>query len=198
MMRRAVMGESVKDASLVFLRANNRGDQILEFRRLGAKVFTKYASLASRPQNFPFREETKQRFTGKIETALNGLDLTVNTRQTAADPLSFSARLKIVAYSSRHRIATILAIGLASLLAYHVIFGSNGLTAYQQKRNEDRVLQKQIVDLQQENNRLKEHVENLNKDPDTIEHEARMILHYARPGEVIYKLQGSQSSGAPR
>jgi cell division protein FtsB len=114
----------------------------------------------------------------------------VNTKKTPAERSSFGARLKIAAFSSRRRVATVLAIGLASLLAYHVIFGSNGLTVYQQKRHEDRVLQKQILDLQQENSRLKEHVENLNKDPDTIEHEARMILHYARPGEVIYKLQG--------
>jgi cell division protein FtsB len=117
----------------------------------------------------------------------------VDSRNTAAaEPPSFRVRLKLAVFSSRRRIATILAVGLASLLAYHVIFGSNGLTAYQQKRQEDRILNKQILDLQQENSRLQEHVENLNKDPDTIEHEARMILHYARPGEVIYKLQGAR------
>jgi cell division protein FtsB len=114
----------------------------------------------------------------------------VDTKGTAAEASGFRVRLKIAAFSARRRIATIFAVLLASLLAYHVIFGANGLTAYQQKRQEDRVLRKQILDLQQENSRLQKHVENLNKDPDTIEHEARMILHYARPGEVIFKLEG--------
>jgi cell division protein FtsB len=121
----------------------------------------------------------------------------VHTAKSAvAEPSSLSARLKALAFSSRPRIATALAVVLAGLLAYHVVFGSNGLTIYQQKRHEDRVLRQQILDLQQENSRLKEHVENLKTDPDTIEHEARMILHYARPGEVIYKLNEQSESSA--
>jgi cell division protein FtsB len=121
----------------------------------------------------------------------------VHTAKAAtAESLRISARLKALVFSSRRRIATVLAVAFASVLAYHVIFGSNGLTIYQKKRHEDRVLRQQILDLQQENTRLKEHVENLKSDPDTIEHEARMILHYARPGEVIYKLNEQSESGA--
>ena len=47
-------------------------------------------------------------------------------------------------------------------------------------------LRQQIQDLQQENARLRDHIERLKSDPDAIEHEAREQLHYARPGEVIY------------
>ena len=48
--------------------------------------------------------------------------------------------------------------------------------------------QELIDELQQENARLKDHIEKLRSDPDAIEHEAREKLHYAKPGEVIYTL----------
>ncbi len=83
---------------------------------------------------------------------------------------------------------TIVAIGLALLLTWHVINGKNGLSVWQQKRLEDQQLRKEIDELQQENGRLRQHVERLKSDPDAIEHEAREKLHYAKPGEVIYTL----------
>ena len=91
-------------------------------------------------------------------------------------------------YRIRRRIATALAIVLAIFFGYHVVAGSNGLNIYEQKRVEDRELHHQIDALQQENDRLKEHVEHLKTDPDAIEREAREKLHYARPDEVIYTL----------
>ena len=101
------------------------------------------------------------------------------------------------AYRMRRRIATAAAVGLAVFLGYHVIFGQNGVTAYQQKRMEDKELAKQIEQLQDENGRMKDHVDHLQNDPDAIEHEARERLHYTRPGEVIYTLNdkpGDKSS----
>jgi cell division protein FtsB len=91
-------------------------------------------------------------------------------------------------YRMRRRIATAAAVALAVFLSYHVIVGQNGVTAYQQKRSEDKLLQKQILELQEENARMKEHADHLQNDPDAIEHEARERLHYTRPGEVIYTL----------
>jgi len=104
---------------------------------------------------------------------------------------SLGAAFAVLAYQWRRRAATILAIAIAALVAYHVMFGANGLTIYQKKKNEDRALKQQILELQQENGQLQQHVQSLKSDSDTIEHEARTILHYARPGEVIYKLNGS-------
>ena len=109
---------------------------------------------------------------------------------------SLGAQLASLVYQSRRRVAIVLAIALAGFLGYHVMFGANGITAYQQKRNENRELHKEIQRLQQENSRLAEHIQHLKTDPDTIEQEARMILHYARPGEVIYKLNDKSSSAA--
>ena len=81
-----------------------------------------------------------------------------------------------------------VAVGLAALLMWHVINGKHGLSVWQQKRAEDRQLQKEIKDLELENAHLREHIERLKSDPDAIEHEAREKLHYAKPGEVIYAL----------
>jgi cell division protein FtsB len=73
-------------------------------------------------------------------------------------------------------------------MGYHVIFGQNGLTVYQQKRQDARTLGSQLYDLQRENELLKGHVERLQNDPNAIEHQAREELHYTRPGEVIYTM----------
>ena len=86
--------------------------------------------------------------------------------------------------------AALLAIGLG----YHVIFGQNGITAYEQKRQDTQSLDRQLHSLERENELLKGHVERLQNDPNAIEHQAREELHYTRPGEVIYTLPQEPSS----
>jgi cell division protein FtsB len=95
---------------------------------------------------------------------------------------------------SSRRVATVVAIVVAFALGYHVIFGANGLTAYQQKRHQHQMLQQEILQLRQENSRLQDQVQHLQSDPDAIEHEARVILRYAKPGEVIYALNDKPES----
>jgi len=86
---------------------------------------------------------------------------------------------------------------LASGLAYHVVFGANGLTVYEQKRQETQALTEQLQQLQNEGERLKGHVDRLQTDPDAIEHQAREELHFTRPGEVIYTLPNRPAGDAP-
>src|SRR6266567_9622126 len=88
----------------------------------------------------------------------------------------------------RRKAATVAAAMLALGVGYHVIFGANGLTVYQQKRQETHLLSQQMQDLQRENDFLKSHVDRRQSDPNAIEHQAREELHYTRPGEVIYAL----------
>lgn len=99
-------------------------------------------------------------------------------------------RIREAAYEVRRRAATGVAVALALFFAYYVICGRNGVNSYEQKRVQDRQLHRQIDELQQENERLKAHVGRLKNNPDAIEFEAREKLHYARPGEVIYTLNG--------
>ena len=91
-------------------------------------------------------------------------------------------------YQWRRRCATFALCLMASWVAYHVVFGANGMMVYTQKRSEHGALEKEIQELKQENDRLAHHVDSLKNDPKTIEKEAREQLRYARPGEVIYTL----------
>ena len=99
-------------------------------------------------------------------------------------------------YHVRRRAATGLALVVALGFGYHAVIGHNGITAYAQKRSEDRALAEEIRKLEGENARLKSHVEHLQNDPDAIEHEAREQLHYARQGEVIYTLDDRAPANA--
>ncbi len=91
-------------------------------------------------------------------------------------------------YGQRRRVATVAAAGLAVAVGYHVVFGKNGLTVFEQKRQETHLLERQLHELTHENDELRGHVERLQSDPDAIEREAREQLHYTRPGEVIVTL----------
>lgn len=91
-------------------------------------------------------------------------------------------------HSGWRRVATLAAAALAIGVGYHVVFGQNGLTVYQQKRQDTRSLEIQLKSLERENELLKSHVEHLQSDPNAIEHQAREELHYTRPGEIIYTL----------
>lgn len=90
-------------------------------------------------------------------------------------------------YNLRRRLATAAVAVLTIWLFAHVMFGANGMVVYRQKKDEFQSLQKQIDDLQKENDRYTQQVKSLQApDPSTIEKEAREQLHYARPGEVVY------------
>ncbi len=98
----------------------------------------------------------------------------------------------------RRKAATGMACVLVVVMGYGVIFGHNGITAFQQKRLEEQRLREQMQLLQRENTRLHGHVERLQNDPGAIEHQAREELHYTRPGEVIYTLGPSEPATSMR
>jgi len=94
-------------------------------------------------------------------------------------------------------VGTAVAVLLALLLTWHVIHGKHGLSVWQKERAEDRMLQKQIYDLQQQNAEMSDRIAHLKSDPDAIEREAREKLHYAKPGEVIYTLPDAPQTQSP-
>ena len=102
------------------------------------------------------------------------------------EPIAQNVMEKLV--RSWRKIATGAAGVLALMLAFHVFFGENGIFLYEQKRHEARDYGQQIKELQQENDRLQSHVNELQNDPSAIEQQARQELHYTRPGEVIVTL----------
>lgn len=80
---------------------------------------------------------------------------------------------------------SMIAVALALLLGWHVFNGKNGVSAWEQKRAEDRQLRKEIDDLNQENTRLRNRIQQLQTNPDAIGQVARDKLHYTKPNEVI-------------
>ena len=100
-------------------------------------------------------------------------------------------------YRSRRKLASAGVGILACLLAWHVVFGANGMVAWEHKRSEYRQLQQQIDDLQKQNQQLEQRIQSLKSDPQAIEKEAREQLRYVRPGEVIYVMPADPRTAKP-
>ena len=125
----------------------------------------------------------------------------INTHDAGQPRRGLTSRLALAVLGGWRRWATVAAAILVLGLAYHVVFGQNGLTAYERKNREARMLDDQLKSLERENESLKGHVDRLKDDPNAIEHQAREELHYTRPGEVIYTLppsSGTSSASAPQ
>jgi cell division protein FtsB len=114
--------------------------------------------------------------------------------ETGSRPRGLVARM----YGQRRRCATVGAALLAVGLGFHVVFGQNGLTAYEQKRQDARALDQQLKRLTEENEQLEGHVDRLEDDPGAIEHQAREELHNTRPGEVIVTLPNEPAATTVR
>lgn len=118
------------------------------------------------------------------------------TQATTNSPETRGKGIAGLVFRSRRKLATMAALALAALIGYHVMFGQNGVNAYEAKRREAKILDVQLEVARQQNARMKAHVERLQGDPDAIEHEAREHLHYARPGEVIYTVPPAPAARA--
>lgn len=124
-------------------------------------------------------------------------------KEAAHEPLPLRQRARLRLQQGWRPAGTIFAVLLALAFAWSVFNGKHGISTWYQQRAQEKHLQQEILDLQQENAHLRQHVDRLKSDPDAIEHEAREKLHYAKPGEVIYNLppdpqKQSQPVGAGR
>lgn len=99
--------------------------------------------------------------------------------------------------STRRRVATAGVGLLAAWLAFHVIFGANGMVVYQGKKTEYKKIQKDLQQLEDENQTLTKQVDQLRNDPKAIEREAREQLHYSKKGEMIYLLPNQKQPDTP-
>jgi cell division protein FtsB len=123
----------------------------------------------------------------------------INFTSTAAHATRLGAwtrKVALAAYRGRRRAATAAVVLVAVWLSYHVVFGSNGMLVYQEKRSEYYKLKQEIQVLQKENDRYTQQIKALKSDPEAIEREAREQLRYAKPGEVIYVLPAQSAPSA--
>jgi cell division protein FtsB len=115
----------------------------------------------------------------------------------AASRIESVRPLAVRIYALRRRIATIAVTLLAASLFVHVMFGDNGMVVYKQKRAEYEGLRKQVVQVQQENDRYTHQIQGLKSDQKSIEKEAREQLGYAKPGEYVYVAPVAAKSASP-
>jgi cell division protein FtsB len=69
------------------------------------------------------------------------------------------------------------------------IFGTHGVLAMRRSQQQAVEIQKEIQQLNTENQKLQDRVKALKTDPSTIERIAREEMGLARPGEYIFKIQ---------
>jgi cell division protein FtsB len=110
--------------------------------------------------------------------------------------LSWPGRVQAFARRVWPPAASILAVGLTLWLGWQVVYEKNGLSAWQQKRAEERQLLKENDDLKQENARLRDQIERLKSNPDAIGIVARGTRRYIKPNEVIVTLPPEQKTPA--
>jgi cell division protein FtsB len=98
---------------------------------------------------------------------------------------------------SRRKLATAAIGALLCFIGYRAVFGANGFLAFRQKKAESQRLEQEIKALQQDNADKEQQIKALKSDPQAIEKEARERLHYAREGEMVYKLPSPIPTPAP-
>jgi cell division protein FtsB len=115
-------------------------------------------------------------------------NLFTKKKEAATEPLPLRQRAIQWLQQGWRPAGTVFAVALALAFAWSVVNGRHGLSTWYGQRDQEKHLKNEIQQLEDENTRLRQHVDHLKNDPDAIEHEAREKLHYARPGEVIYSL----------
>lgn len=86
----------------------------------------------------------------------------------------------------QRKLATVGVLVLAVWLVAHATFADNGIVQYQRKHAEYERLVTEKARLEAENGSLLEIIKSLKTDKRAIEKVARELLHYVRPGEVVY------------
>jgi len=97
----------------------------------------------------------------------------------------------------RRNLNWFLVAGLLLLLIQD-IFGTHGVLAMRRSLVQASAMQKQIDDLNEENQKLQGNVKALKSDPTAIERIAREEMGLARPGEFVFKIQPDADSKQPQ
>ena len=109
--------------------------------------------------------------------------------------MSFAAQM---AAFLRRNVMWFLIAGL-TLLVLQDIFGTHGVLAMRRSQQQAANIQREIDQLNQENQKMQDRVRSLKSDPAAIERIAREEIGLARPGEYIFKIDPKPgSSPTPR
>jgi len=96
------------------------------------------------------------------------------------------------AAGNKNLITICLLIFIAAMLGY-AVFGNRGVLRILQAERQRQQLEAQLVDLQQQQQRLRDEIERLRHDKTYWEQLARKKLGMVRDGELIYHLPSEKS-----
>ena len=89
----------------------------------------------------------------------------------------------------------LLALGLANVMFfYRMVWGSNGLLAFKDLKEQHTALETRIKELDRNNLQLSREIRLLQADNTYVEKMIRQRLHYVRENEVLYLFTDSSSS----
>jgi cell division protein FtsB len=91
----------------------------------------------------------------------------------------------------RRNLRTILGLAILAL-TIHDVFGPHGFLAMRRTQQEIKQFSAEMQRLDKENQELSDQVTSLKTDPRMIERIAREEMGLAKPGELIFKLPGTQ------
>ncbi len=97
----------------------------------------------------------------------------------------------------RRKMATVAVLLLAIWVFAHATFGDNGIVVYNKKHADFIRLTAENGRLKKENDACRQNINSLKSDKKAIEKEAREMLHYARPGEILYVSPASANPNRP-
>ena len=83
-------------------------------------------------------------------------------------------------------------LGCLTLVVFS-IFGESGWLQLQEKNTRLQTLGAEMSQLEKDNHVLKERIEKLKNDPETVELEIRKRLPRAKPGETVYQKSESEN-----
>jgi cell division protein FtsB len=118
------------------------------------------------------------------------MDLRMNRKHEGevkieAAQVSFLAQMR----DFLRRNATWFLVAGLVLLVLQDVLGTHGVLAMRHSMKQSAQIQKEIQQLNQENEQLQKRVQSLKTDPAAIERIAREDMGLARPGEYIFKIQ---------
>ena len=129
------------------------------------------------------------------------MDQRMNRKQEAevkidATQMSFGAQMRDFV---RRNTIWFLVAGLV-LLVLQDVLGTHGVLAMHHSMKQSAAIQKEIKQLNQENQKVQNRVQSLKTDPAAIERIAREDMGLARPGEYVFKIppRDAASSSTPQ
>ena len=92
----------------------------------------------------------------------------------------------------------ILFLGIANVvLFYRMVWGTNGLMAFKDLKEQHSALETRIAELDKSNLHLSREIRLLQSDNAYVEKMIRQRLHYVRDNEVLYLFTDAQSPSRP-